>query len=861
MLAASPVLGDEIERNWALNRPANQSSTALGGAAARAVDGNTNGDWSAGSVTHTNEETDPYWEVDLGLAHYIDEIRIYNRTDCCAERLSNFVVFFSNSKMVFQHRDLASTLVENTTSDPKTMVFSKPFFQAGDIDPITNTKLARHTVRISGDDCGADGKRGCLMRHIRIQLAGKGILSLAEVQIVEKSTIQGPSIVGDSMTWRDTGIRGSGIALAANDTSVLGFYRGDDGRLYGSVNFTPGLPVRNSPVIGGNVPAAVREPGSGTVYVAASTRTNDLVVVAGVDRSNVPPPPPIAVVPGSETTSSTLSDPTWTTLGRTTAAPAMVLACDRIHVAWLDRDNVFVSSRSTAPGSSWIGPAFIGAGAKGAPSIAANSDQTVGVSFVRRNGKIVFREAKCDMASGPAWSEEANPDMTSSGRRVSLAAYGPYFMAATIGGRRTALFALQGPAPGTGNGRRWQIRELLDVAGPATRSLADDPQLLVMSGIPIALARSTRGDILYWVRWPNRLDGAERWLDARVAGAPGDGSALAATGGGVLVPPPGGMPAATIAFGRSRIEGIWDAPAELFVAGSGPGRQIFGMNLGRFVAVDVLTNSLGINITGQLNIRGEQPDRGVDAAIAPNIFEQMVAVLALPKAGMDSARQSGCGMNLQLDRSAGGNHGGGCPWKVLLGSETYSARTLMHEWLHGDVAGRELVSWEQFGDVFPFDPDKTRAEPGRNGLRACTSGADCGPGQCERAGEPHPGVFDDTHDFDPPEIELRRWDDVQVCVAAGGPDGRRYQGGVRWYDVGTADHAFIETVTAYRWFGAELRDLIADDVAHGNDQLQRRYNWIRDNYYGGVEYNGRDADGGALPGSDRTLGVFGLPSR
>src|SRR5262249_47824249 len=120
--ALMPVvtIADQIERNWALHRSANQSSVALGGVPARAVDGNENGNWNVGSVTHTNQEIDPFWEVDLGAAHYIDEIRIYNRTDCCAERLSNFVVFFSNSKAGFQHPDLASTLGENSTNDPNT---------------------------------------------------------------------------------------------------------------------------------------------------------------------------------------------------------------------------------------------------------------------------------------------------------------------------------------------------------------------------------------------------------------------------------------------------------------------------------------------------------------------------------------------------------------------------------------------------------------------------------------------------------------------------------------------------------------------------------------------------------------------
>src|SRR5450631_3688704 len=76
-----------VERNWALHGAATQSSTAEGGDARRAIDGNTNGDWNVGSVTQTDQEVDPYWEIDLGASYYIDEIRIFNRTDCCQARL------------------------------------------------------------------------------------------------------------------------------------------------------------------------------------------------------------------------------------------------------------------------------------------------------------------------------------------------------------------------------------------------------------------------------------------------------------------------------------------------------------------------------------------------------------------------------------------------------------------------------------------------------------------------------------------------------------------------------------------------------------------------------------------------------
>lgn len=88
----------EVERNWALKGVAAQSSTAFGADARRAIDGNENGNWLASSVTHTNQEVDPFWQIDLGASHYIDEIRIFNRTDCCQERLHDYVVFFRTAK-------------------------------------------------------------------------------------------------------------------------------------------------------------------------------------------------------------------------------------------------------------------------------------------------------------------------------------------------------------------------------------------------------------------------------------------------------------------------------------------------------------------------------------------------------------------------------------------------------------------------------------------------------------------------------------------------------------------------------------------------------------------------------------------
>lgn len=68
-------------RNIATNGVANQSSVALGGVAKRAIDGNTDGQWTSGSVSHTKTESNPWWELDLGSPQAVDRVQVFCRND------------------------------------------------------------------------------------------------------------------------------------------------------------------------------------------------------------------------------------------------------------------------------------------------------------------------------------------------------------------------------------------------------------------------------------------------------------------------------------------------------------------------------------------------------------------------------------------------------------------------------------------------------------------------------------------------------------------------------------------------------------------------------------------------------------
>jgi glucose/arabinose dehydrogenase len=152
------VLASQPANNLALGQPAVQSGTENGGLASRAVDGNTSGIFSAGSVTHTPQTRTPLWEVDLGSVFDIGSIEIFNRTDAgFGSRLNDFWVLVSDNPFSSANLDAAR-------NDPGVWTFHEPG---------TATSLESIAVNTTG-------------RYVRIQLAGiDDILSLAEVRVLE----------------------------------------------------------------------------------------------------------------------------------------------------------------------------------------------------------------------------------------------------------------------------------------------------------------------------------------------------------------------------------------------------------------------------------------------------------------------------------------------------------------------------------------------------------------------------------------------------------------------------------------------------------------------------------------------------
>ena len=203
------VLPPGTSGNMVPGNIATQSSTLAGASADRAVDGNTNGNWIAGSITHTAYEANPWWQVDLGSSAVISSVVVWNRTDCCSDRLTDYWVFVSNTP--FAASDTPATLAARagTWSSHQTTA------------PNPNTAIPVPSVQ---------------GRYVRVQLSGTNYLSLAEVQVIGMAAlpslklvkahagvfIQGQSGATYTITVTNTGAAPTSGVVSVAETSPAG---------------------------------------------------------------------------------------------------------------------------------------------------------------------------------------------------------------------------------------------------------------------------------------------------------------------------------------------------------------------------------------------------------------------------------------------------------------------------------------------------------------------------------------------------------------------------------------------------------------------------------------------------------------
>ena len=115
------------ETNLSFNRFSWQSSDLPGysAGASLANDGNTDGNFWDGSVTHTDwgltynvpNVAGQWWAVDLGSERVVNKVKIFNRTDCCSERLSHYRILAWDSK-AFTWNVVSDHSADDTTGVP-----------------------------------------------------------------------------------------------------------------------------------------------------------------------------------------------------------------------------------------------------------------------------------------------------------------------------------------------------------------------------------------------------------------------------------------------------------------------------------------------------------------------------------------------------------------------------------------------------------------------------------------------------------------------------------------------------------------------------------------------------------------------
>ena len=175
----------------ALAKTATQSSTFGGANASLAVDGNTDGNFGDGSVSTTNMDANSWWQVDLGAPAAVNSIAIWNRTDCCGSRLSDYWVFVSNTP--FLASDTPATL------SGRAGTFSSHQTSA----PAPSVDIA----------IGVQGQ------YVRLHLSDPGYLGLAEVQVFGAT---GDLALGEAATQSST--YGSSSASLAADGNTDGYF-------------------------------------------------------------------------------------------------------------------------------------------------------------------------------------------------------------------------------------------------------------------------------------------------------------------------------------------------------------------------------------------------------------------------------------------------------------------------------------------------------------------------------------------------------------------------------------------------------------------------------------------------------------
>jgi YVTN family beta-propeller protein len=256
--------------NLSLRRPATQSSLDWQGEPARAVDGNRDGALGANSVTHTALQADPWWQVDLGASQSIQAIRLWNRSDCCAERLTDALVLVSDTDMTGRSR-------EQLLADPAVWRSQ----QVGAIG-----RFVTVTAQTRG-------------RYVRVIVPGTTYLSLAEVEVFGLPGTNRPPAWG--RLPRPVLVRGEAASLVLSATDPDG-----DRLSFTATGLPQGLSIDPASGTVSGTPAVSGDFRATVIATDARDASTSATLAIGVDE------PPIVVAPIQPAPTVAGTATTWT---------------------------------------------------------------------------------------------------------------------------------------------------------------------------------------------------------------------------------------------------------------------------------------------------------------------------------------------------------------------------------------------------------------------------------------------------------------------------------------------------------------------------------------------------------------------
>jgi hypothetical protein len=128
--------------NYALAGVASQNSTynhSVNPVAGKAIDGNTAGNWGAGSLSCTANGELGWWEVDLRATKTIGSVKVWWRTDCCGTRNQHVDLVIYDSTNTATRVELLRIPLTGATTPPNPTVLDLGNGQAGQVVHLEHT--------------------------------------------------------------------------------------------------------------------------------------------------------------------------------------------------------------------------------------------------------------------------------------------------------------------------------------------------------------------------------------------------------------------------------------------------------------------------------------------------------------------------------------------------------------------------------------------------------------------------------------------------------------------------------------------------------------------------------------------------